>query len=434
MVVSILAALTTILIIQTVVQQTYSAKVGWMRAIILLAAFLLACAFSFAYLDEQQAKDAVNAAGVLFALLSALFTFRDIRKGQSFFISALTLGLLTAIVTIARWILYIASSSAIDNVENTVIDMASNSALLSFCVLAAKRGLLARLFYNATLMRRHMKLLLLFTVWVSAAIASLFYFLFGRYYGDPGFALIVALTAALIALVGIMCPLLIVKNLSSSYYENLSRLMDKQVHAQVAHYEAMSKMTEDIRAFRHDYGNLRVGLVGALGRNDVPGALALLYADEMIPRESAHPFATGNVVLDALLNDKMRIAEEANAEIAFEGVVPGHLLSPADTCIIFGNALDNAIEACAKLTGDDKKTIAVNAKFSHGLLFIELRNPTLTDVQVVNNSVATAKNDRQSHGIGLRSMRTCIEKYSGTMDVSCENRLFRVDICLDYNK
>jgi len=210
--------------------------------------------------------------------------------------------------------------------------------------------------------------------------------------------------------------------------------MDKQVQAHVAHYEAMSAMTEDIRKFRHDYGNLRVGLVNALGRNDVPGALALLNADEMKPHKPAYHFATGNVVLDALLYDKMLIAEEANAEIVFDGAVPGHLLNPADTCIIFGNALDNAIEACAKLVGADKSTIAVNAKFSHGLLFIELTNPTLSDVQVVNNTVATAKDDKQSHGIGLRSMRTCVEKHSGTMEVSSENRLFRVDICLDFNQ
>jgi membrane associated rhomboid family serine protease len=354
MVTPILAALTKILLIQIVIKQTFSAKVDKKRVVALFAAFALACAFSIAFVDKLPANEAVSATGVLFALFSPLFAFKEIQKSQSFFLSTLALGLITAIVMIARWILYIASASAIDNTESTVIDVISNSALLSFCILTARRRLLAKLFYNTTLLRRHMKVLLLFTVWVSAMIASLFYFFFGTYYGEPGFALIGALTAALIVLVGIMCPLLIVKNLSSSYYENLARLMDKQVQAHVAHYEAMSAMTEDIRKFRHDYGNLRVGLVNALGRNDVPGALALLNADEMKPHKPAYHFATGNVVLDALLYDKMLIAEEANAEIVFDGAVPGHLLNPADTCIIFGNALDNAIEACAKLTGADK--------------------------------------------------------------------------------
>lgn len=432
MALAIFSSLAKILVILIVVKQTLSGNANKTSAIISLVAFL-ACIISLIAFQELVAFDSIETIGVIFAFISPLIIFRNIQKRQSIYLTALALGLTSAIVTTARWTLYAASSITVDAVK---FDLVANLILLVLCIIGIKKGAFKKAFYNVILLRWHLKMLMLLTIWISALLASLFSFFFSTYDGLPGFALIGFFTALLIILAGIMCPLLITKNLSSSYYENLAENMDKQLQVQVAHYEAMAKRNEDIKRFRHDYKNLQVGLVSALRQNNISGALTLLETDEMALAEPVNSFETGNTVLDALLSEKQLSAATVNASLEFDGVVPGNLLNPIDICVIFGNALDNAIEACERCPHSDKKAIVISSTFTNGFLFMTIMNPIATDVKIINNAISTTKADKSAHGIGLRSIRTAIEKYSGSMTLSCNAdicSIFCLEIELDFN-
>jgi len=153
----------------------------------------------------------------------------------------------------------------------------------------------------------------------------------------------------------------------------------------------------------------------------------------MMLAEQKNTFETGNVILDALLNDKQIAASKINATIVFGGVMPEDLLRPLDVCIIFGNALDNAIEACANNTSNQKLTIYINSSFKNGFLFIKIENPVVTKVKIVNNVIATTKIEKHLHGMGLRSISASIKKYSGEMKLSQSNGIFCLEIDLDFN-
>jgi len=209
--------------------------------------------------------------------------------------------------------------------------------------------------------------------------------------------------------------------------------MEKQVETQLEHYEAMTKMYENIRRFKHDYNNLFIGLNEALKRDDAAGALSLLNAEEMALSDSVCPVETGCVTLDALLNEKQISASKVNASLTFDGIMPGDLLNPVDICIIFGNALDNAVEACAKLKYEEEKIIAIASSYKNGFLFIKIENPSAVDVRITNNAVSTTKSDKNSHGIGLRSIKTAVEKHFGEMTFSYKDGVFCLEINLDFN-
>jgi len=282
-------------------------------------------------------------------------------------------------------------------------------------------------------MKNNMKAMLLITIWISASLAMLLSFFSTIYSELPGFTLISALIAIFIILVGVMCPLLILNSLSNVHYKNLSAAMEAQVQAQVTHYEAMVKINEDLRHFQHDYRNLRLGLENHLKRQDIQGALSYLKSDEMAHEKYTHIYETGNVILDALLSEKQLLADAVEATIGFDGILPGNFLSTADICIIFGNALDNAIDACAVLSNNDNKTISIKSSHSHGFLFICIKNPVSADIKIKNNNITTTKEDKSSHGIGLHSIRTVVKKYSGNMNISCTNGVFCLEIDLDFN-
>ena len=108
-------------------------------------------------------------------------------------------------------------------------------------------------------------------------------------------------------------------------------------------------------------------------------------------------------------------------------------INPLDLCIIFGNALDNAIDACAKCKNDEEKIINIHSSLTNGFLFIKIENPIATDVKITNNSITTTKKDKNSHGIGLQSIRTSIQKYYGEMKLSQLNGIFCLEIDLDFH-
>lgn len=64
------------------------------------------------------------------------------------------------------------------------------------------------------------------------------------------------------------------------------------------------------------------------------------------------PIQTGNPVMDVLLGDKLELARACGAEVDSSLVLPRPCgVSDLDWCVIFANALDNAIQACAGMEG-----------------------------------------------------------------------------------
>lgn len=83
---------------------------------------------------------------------------------------------------------------------------------------------------------------------------------------------------------------------------------------------------------------------------------------------------TGNEYLDAIIRDKARLAREKS--IDFTSVIhfeAGHFLDPLDISTLFGNALDNAIEACMQLP-DAQRLVTVKTSRVRDMLLVLVEN------------------------------------------------------------
>jgi len=426
MLIAVVSAFIGIFVVMFVNYKVLSSKVNIRAVIAFLCALVVLFPLPLLLFPESAFQFFVVMLNIFFTIVPPLFIFRDIKRSLSAYISILILGLSLTFSASTGWILFVITNETTGSIN----DFIANSALLVLCLAAYKTGLLSRAFQSIIQLSRGMKTLFMSSLWVSAMLVYFFSHLFSVYSDMPLFILAGVSTVVLVALVGVMYPLLITYSVSSSYYRNLSDLMDQQVQAQVTHYETMSVKNEDIRRFQHDYKNLRLGLVDYLKRDDAPGALSYLETDEMSLNFQSNSFASGSVILDALLSEKQVAVAGVNTSVVFDGIVPGNMISPADICVIFGNVLDNAIEACAKCPGDENKTITIKAEISHGHLFISVENPIAGNVNIVNNTIATSKENKRSHGLGLQSMKKAVEKYSGDVKLSCENGVFCTEIVL----
>ena len=144
---------------------------------------------------------------------------------------------------------------------------------------------------------------------------------------------------------------------------------------------------------------------------------------------------TGNKVLDTILTGKHLYCVQH--EINFTCVADGMLLdfmNLMDICTIFGNALDNAIE-CVEKIGDKSKRLIRRAVYSQSkFLIIRFENYTELELTTKDSLPITTKKDRQYHGYGLKSIRSTVEKYGGSMTVNVKDNWFILRLLIPEEK
>ncbi|OON86710.1 hypothetical protein BXO88_06880 [Oribacterium sp. C9] len=198
-----------------------------------------------------------------------------------------------------------------------------------------------------------------------------------------------------------------------------SRLQETIARNIYANAVAHQKAQEDLRVLHHDMKNHLIALQGLMkGSEPSEGAPAAeryisLMMDKLAPFETI--IETGNPVLNGLLSEKVRIARLDNIEIStsvdFRGV---GFIENMDICTIFGNALDNAMEASRKVTDPELRSILVKAGCISDNLTITFTNyyeGTLHENRGVLLTIKTGA----FHGIGLKSIERSVAKYHGTM-------------------
>lgn len=144
---------------------------------------------------------------------------------------------------------------------------------------------------------------------------------------------------------------------------------------------------------------------------------------------------TGNDVLDTILTEKS--LKCSSNDIQLICVADGKVLNfmkDEDIYSLFGNALDNAIEATLKCNDVEKRIIDVELYSSGNLITISISNPNVEKIILKDGLPLTTKNDHNSHGYGMKSIRYIVEKYNGNLIIDCNNNIFALSILLSKNK
>lgn len=197
------------------------------------------------------------------------------------------------------------------------------------------------------------------------------------------------------------------------------RQYEQQIKSQAKHFDEILQSQKEIRKIRHDIKNHIIALRGFCADNDINGALNYLDdACSMLSKTNAS-VKTGNVAFDAIMNTKKATAENKNIDFKTKLMLPaGFGIDPVDICMIFGNALDNAIEACDKT---EKKKISVSAIYDKNSLTCKITN---TAIYEKNSGFKTTKKDPFNHGFGIENIKTALKKYNSVPEFRYENGIF----------
>lgn len=143
---------------------------------------------------------------------------------------------------------------------------------------------------------------------------------------------------------------------------------------------------------------------------------------------------TGNEILDTVLTEKSLLCGKNG--IMLTCIAEGSLLSfmdAVDLYTLFGNALDNAVEAVLPLP-EEERMIDLQVRQKAGLILIHITNRFAGSLEVGEDLPRTSKEDNGYHGFGLKSIRAVAEKYAGILSLNTEGSLFTLRITIPLHR
>ena len=194
------------------------------------------------------------------------------------------------------------------------------------------------------------------------------------------------------------------------------------------HCDEVNNIYRTMRGWRHDYHN---HIQAMLALTDNPEELRQYLwklNDDLTTVDTV--LKTGNVMVDAILNSKLSLIKTKNIAVNAKAVVPAELkISEIDLCVIIGNLLDNAMEACLRQDEGEERFIRVYIGTLKQQLYLCVTNSVGGEVKKVGRTYLSTK-DSTTHGYGLMRIDRLADKYGGYVNRQNEEGAFATEVML----
>lgn len=220
------------------------------------------------------------------------------------------------------------------------------------------------------------------------------------------------------------------------YVSGMSRIYLEQeksgrYHSQIAVYKMLTEQYRQSERLRHDMKNHIIAL-SALSRNQewekIDGYLKNM--EDVVLHGGGD--MTGNKAVDALLYQKRKQANEKDIKWECDVQIPkGYPINEFDLCVLFGNILDNALEACGRMRCGESCFINIQARTVKKCFLIEIKNSV--DMAEKNTAGFTNKENTREHGIGLLNVSDVVHKYHGVLNIESEEEIFITSVLIPLN-
>lgn len=210
-------------------------------------------------------------------------------------------------------------------------------------------------------------------------------------------------------------------------------LVDKRISAYQndlveKHYEEVENMYRQMRGWRHDYKHHIQTMKAHLLMGQYQELDEYLSELDTDLTEVDTILRTGNVRIDAVLNSKLAVAKARGIRVNAKATVPESLkMKEVDLCVIIGNLLDNAVEACSKIE-EEQQFIRVYIEAIKEQLYIYVSNSMADHIRKSGGQYLSTK--RGSHGFGLMRIDRVVKKYNGYLNRQHEEGVFATEIML----
>ncbi len=239
-------------------------------------------------------------------------------------------------------------------------------------------------------------------------------------------------------LTGMVC--IILANIMTYYfftvmnkeYENTmkAKLLEQQNDVLKKSIADKDAFVKEMKAVRHDIKNQLLTIMQYADNGkitDIKEYVNMLTHD-YLPNVLNY-INTNNMAFDAVINSKIAVCNQRKIFMEVN-IKQGTNISipPTEIAVLFGNLLDNAIEAA---TDTDEKRITLSVQKNENYLVILVSNSIKSSVLEFNRNLETSKPDKDMHGIGIKSIKNIVEKHNGMIQFYEEENEFCCHIMID---
>ncbi len=188
-----------------------------------------------------------------------------------------------------------------------------------------------------------------------------------------------------------------------------------------------TRASDDVRRIYHDMKNHLLSIRTMDSSREVRQ-----YTEDLLSQfdDYENTVCTGNAVADSLLFEKIMLSRLDNVlfNVCMD-LTPLSFIRPVDMVTIFGNAVDNCLEAVKKLP-QEKRRIYLRSINNPGFVTLVFSNPFKEACTDASGALVTSKEDKTNHGLGLNSMRHAAERYDGVIKVSLDDARHYFDLTI----
>ncbi len=220
--------------------------------------------------------------------------------------------------------------------------------------------------------------------------------------------------------------ILMLAMLDSFRHEN--RTMHDFISNKMRYYEMSHEGIVTLQTKCHDLKHQIAAIRSEAGKADFEGHLTEL-------EDSINEYSTviecGNQTVDIVLTEKNILC--LPHKVKFSYMIDGSLfnfLTDREIYSLFGNALDNALEAASKVEDPARRMISLKSNSRSGMVVLQVENTYEGERTAEENGLFRTTKSGSGHGFGLRSIEHIAEKHQGSMSVRAENGIFKLSVVM----
>lgn len=229
----------------------------------------------------------------------------------------------------------------------------------------------------------------------------------------------------------ILLKMMIDVSKNAQLQENL-HLSETRITAQQKQMELLQLRIQETRRFRHDMRHQFLAVEGFIEEGDMEGLkMYIRQSISLLPVQMTENYC-GSTAVNALLCHYKEQAEKDGDRVTLKILLPEELpVLETELCIILGNLLENAVEACRRMESRERFIDVRISMASDTILVILVRNSYEGSIQRMPDGTFLSAKMKNRKGIGLSSVISIVEKYNGIIKVEYQNQVFKASLLLN---
>jgi hypothetical protein len=195
-------------------------------------------------------------------------------------------------------------------------------------------------------------------------------------------------------------------------------------------YKKMKELLDEIRIMKHDYKFHLNTALEMLRQNKIDKSDEYLQGLQTQLSDDELSIFCNNMIINSLVADYWKRCKELDINIKIALDLPENFtVSDYEMCIVLGNLLENAVEACKELK--ENRIIELTTITKEKQSAILVRNTFNGKINKNNDYYISTKKDG---GIGLKSVKAVVDRYGESFYTEYDNEWFSAYVLWKVNE